>query len=80
MDRSFTFVTKVPPVAALLKKAVGIAKASGQPNTNKVAKIKKAQIKEIAQTKMPDLNAKDIKGAMRIVEGTARSMGIEIIE
>lgn len=77
-DRSFTFITKVPPVAALLKKAAGIAKASGQPKTEKIAKITKEQVKDIAKKKMPDLNATDINGAIRMVEGTARSMGIEI--
>ena len=77
-DRSFTFVTKVPPVAALLKKAAGIAKASGQPKTEKIAKITKEQVKEIAKKKMPDLNASDIDAAVSMVEGTARSMGIEI--
>ncbi len=77
-DRSFSFITKVPPVAALLKKAAGIAKASGQPKTEKIAKITKEQVKEIAKKKMPDLNANDVNGAIRMVEGTARSMGIEI--
>lgn len=77
-DRSFTFVTKVPPVAALLKKAAGIAKASGQPKAEKIAKITKEQVKEIAKKKMPDLNASDIDAAVSMVEGTARSMGIEI--
>ena len=79
-DRSFTFITKVPPVSSLLKRAAGIAKASGEPNRNKVAKVNKAQIKEIAEKKMPDLNANTIEAAMRIVEGTARSMGIEVVE
>lgn len=77
-DRSFTFVTKVPPVAALLKKAAGIAKASGEPNKTKVAKVSKKQVREIAEKKMADLNANDIEGAVKMVEGTARSMGIEI--
>jgi len=77
-DRSFTFVTKVPPVAALLKKAAGIAKASGDPNKTKVAKVSKQQVREIAEKKMADLNATNIEGAVRMVEGTARSMGIEI--
>ncbi len=77
-DRSFTFATKVPPVAALLKKAAGIAKASGQPKTEKIAKITKEQVEEIAKKKMPDLNAVDVNGAIKMVEGTARSMGIEI--
>jgi large subunit ribosomal protein L11 len=77
-DRSFTFVTKVPPVTALLKRAAGIAKASGEPNKTKVAKVSRQQIREIAEKKMADLNATDIEGAIRMVEGTARSMGIEI--
>jgi large subunit ribosomal protein L11 len=78
VDRSFTFVTKVPPVAALLKRAAGIAKASGEPNKTKVAKISKQQVREIAEKKMADLNAKDIEGAMKIIAGTARSMGVEV--
>ena len=78
MDRSFTFVTKVPPVAALLKRAAGIAKASGEPNKTKVAKVSKKQVREIAEKKMTDLNANDIESAVKMVEGTARSMGIEI--
>lgn len=77
-DRSFTFVTKVPPVTALLKRAAGIAKASGEPNKTKVAKVSKQQVREIAEKKMADLNANDIEGAVKMVEGTARSMGIEI--
>ncbi len=77
-DRSFTFVTKVPPVAALLKRAAGIAKASGEPNKTKVAKVSKKQVREIAEKKMADLNASDMEGAVKMVEGTARSMGIEI--
>jgi large subunit ribosomal protein L11 len=77
-DRSFTFVTKVPPVAALLKRAAGIAKASGEPNKTKVAKVSKQQVREIAKKKMADLNANDMEGAVKMVEGTARSMGIEI--
>ena len=77
-DRSFTFILKMPPVSALLKKAVGIAKASGTPNKIKVGKISKKQVQEIAKQKMPDLNANNIEAAMNIVEGTARSMGIEI--
>ncbi|UOC13429.1 50S ribosomal protein L11 [Staphylococcus agnetis] len=75
-DRSFTFITKTPPAAVLLKKAAGIEKGSGEPNKNKVATVTKDQVREIANTKMPDLNAADEKAAMRIVEGTARSMGI----
>jgi large subunit ribosomal protein L11 len=79
-DRTFTFVTKTPPAAVLLKRAAGIAKGSGEPNRNKVGQVTRAQVQEIAETKMPDLNANDIEGAMRIVEGTARSMGITIEE
>jgi len=78
VDRSFTFLTKVPPVAALLKRAAGIAKASGEPNKTKVAKVSKQQVREIAEKKMADLNATNIEGAVKMVEGTARSMGIEI--
>ncbi|MGV3243251.1 50S ribosomal protein L11 [Staphylococcus sp. 11261D007BR] len=77
-DRSFTFITKTPPAAVLLKKAAGIEKGSGEPNKNKVASVTKDQVREIAQTKMPDLNAADEEAAMRIVEGTARSMGITV--
>lgn len=79
-DRSFTFICKTPPASVLLKKAAGIETASGEPNTKKVGKVTKAQVKEIAETKMPDLNANDVDAAMRIIEGTARSMGIEIVE
>ncbi|WP_196592749.1 50S ribosomal protein L11 [Pectinatus sottacetonis] len=79
-DRSFTFITKTPPAAVLLKKAAGIDKASGEPNKTKVAKLARAKVVEIAQTKMPDLNAADIEAATRIIEGTARSMGIEIVD
>jgi large subunit ribosomal protein L11 len=78
-DRSFTFVTKTPPAASLLKKAAGIEKASGEPNRVKVAQVTRDQVREIAQLKLNDLNAYDVEGAMRIVEGTARSMGIEIV-
>ena len=77
-DRSFEFITKTPPAAVLLKKAAKIQKASGEPNTKKVGKVTKDQVKEIAETKMKDLNAADIEAAMRMVEGTARSMGIEV--
>ena len=77
-DRSFTFITKTPPAPILLKKAAGITKASGEPNKNKVASVTKEQVKEIAETKMQDLNAADVEAAMRMVEGTARSMGIEV--
>ena len=77
-DRSFTFITKTPPAAVLLKKAAGIDKASGEPNKNKVATIKRDKVKEIAETKMKDLNAADVEAAMRMVEGTARSMGVVV--
>ncbi|ARD06416.1 50S ribosomal protein L11 [Lactobacillus amylolyticus] len=77
-DRSFEFITKTPPAAILLKQAAKIKKASGEPNTKKVGKVTKDQVKEIAETKMKDLNAADIGAAMRMVEGTARSMGIEV--
>lgn len=77
-DRTYTFVVKQPPASELLKKAAGIAKGSGTPNKTKVAKITKAQLREIAERKMPDLNAEDIESAMRIIEGTARNMGVEI--
>ncbi len=77
-DHSFTFVTKTPPAAVLLKRAAGIAKGSGTPNKEKIGKVTREQIKEIATTKMPDLNAIDVDSAMKIVEGTARSMGIEV--
>jgi large subunit ribosomal protein L11 len=79
-DRSFSFITKTPPAAVLLKKAAGIIKGSGEPNRNKVGKVTRAQVKEIAQTKLPDLNAASLEAAMLTVEGTARSMGIEIVE
>ena len=72
-DRSFTFICKTPPAAVLLKKAAGLEKASGEPNKNKVGKVTRAQVKEIAETKMPDLNANTVEAAMRLVEGTARS-------
>ncbi len=77
-DRSFSFITKTPPAAVLLKKAAGIVKGSGEPNKNKIGKVTRDQVKEIAETKMPDLNANDIENAMRIIEGTARSMGLEV--
>lgn len=79
-DRSFTFITKTPPASTLLLKAAGLEKGSGEPNKNKVGKVTRAQVEEIAKTKMPDLNATDIDAAMRIIEGTARSMGIEVVE
>jgi len=77
-DRSYTFITKTPPASILLKRAVGIAKGSGEPNRNKVGKVTMKQVEEIAKTKMPDLNAGDIEAAKQIVMGTARSMGIEV--
>jgi large subunit ribosomal protein L11 len=77
-DRSFSFITKTPPAAILLKKAAGIEKGSGEPHVNKVAKVSHEDVKKIAELKMPDLNAKDLEGAMRIIAGTARSMGIEV--
>lgn len=77
-DRSFTFITKTPPAAILLKKAAQIAKGSSEPNRNKVAKVTKAQVEEIARLKMPDLNARDLQAAVATISGTARSMGIEI--
>jgi large subunit ribosomal protein L11 len=77
-DRTFTFITKTPPAAILLKRAAQIAKASGEPNRNKVGTVTMAQVREIAELKMPDLNAKDVEGAMKMVMGTARSMGIEV--
>ena len=77
-DKSFTFITKTPPAAVLLIKAAGIEKGSGVPNKNKVGKVTKKQLKEIAETKMPDLNVHDVEAAMKLVAGTARSMGITI--
>ena len=79
-DRSFTFVCKTPPAAVLLKKAAGIDTASGEPNKKKVAKVSRDKVKELAETKMPDLNAASVEAAMKMVEGTARSMGIEIVD
>ena len=79
-DRSFTFITKTPPAAVLLKKAAGIETGSGQPNKNKVGKVTREQVRQIAEQKMPDLNATTIEAAMRMIEGTARSMGIEIVD
>ncbi len=79
-DRSFTFITKTPPAAVLIKKALGIDKASGEPNKTKVAQLTKAQVREIAEMKMPDLNAADVEAAMRMVAGTARSMGVTVEE
>ena len=77
-DRSFTFITKTPPAAALLRQAARVEKGSGEPNKEKVGSVTRAQVKEIAEIKMPDLNAIDIEGAMKVVEGTARSMGITV--
>jgi len=79
-DRSFSFITKTPPAPVLIKKACKIQKASGTPNKTKVAKITKAQVQEIAETKMPDLNAASLEAAMSMIEGTCRSMGIEVVE
>ena len=79
-DRSFTFIMKTPPASDLLKKAAGVIKGSGTPNKDKVGKITSAQVKEIARTKLPDLNAADLPAAVRIIEGTARSMGITVAE
>jgi len=77
-DRSFTFIIKTPPASVLLKKAAGIAKGSGKPNTNKVGRVNRAQIEEVARTKMPDMNAADLEAAVRSIAGSARSMGLEV--
>ena len=77
-DRTFTFVTKTPPASVLLKKAAGLEKGSGEPNKKKVGKVTRRQIREIAEVKLADLNTKDLEAAMRMIEGTARSMGIEV--
>jgi large subunit ribosomal protein L11 len=77
-DRSFTFITKTPPAAVLIKQAAGISKGSGEPNRDKVAKITRDQARQIAERKMPDLNANDLDQATKIIEGTARSMGVEV--
>ena len=79
-DKSFTFITKTPPAAVLLAKAAKVEKGSGEPNRNKVGKVTQAQVREIAEMKMPDLNATDIEAAMKMIAGTARSMGITIAE
>jgi len=79
-DRSFTFELKTPPAAVLLKKAAKVEKGSGEPNRNKIGSVTQAQLREIAQLKLPDLNAKDVDAAMKIVAGTARSMGIDVVE
>jgi large subunit ribosomal protein L11 len=78
-DRSFSFITKTPPAAVLIKKTIGLASGSSVPNKNKVGKLTKEQVKEIATKKMPDLNAASLEAAMRTIEGTARSMGVEIV-
>jgi large subunit ribosomal protein L11 len=79
-DRSFTFITKTPPAAELIKKAAGVAKGSAVPQRDKVGKITRDQVREIANTKLPDLNANDVESAMKIVEGTARSMGVTVAD
>ncbi len=79
-DRSFTFITKTPPAPILLKQALGLETASGEPNKKKVGKVTRAKVREIAELKMKDLNAGSIEAAMRMIEGTARSMGIEVVE
>ena len=76
-DRSFTFITKTPPAAVLIKEALRIEKGSGEPNRNKVGRLSQAQVRQIAETKMPDLNARDVDQAMKVIAGTARSMGVE---
>ena len=77
-DRSFTFITKTPPAAVLIKEQINLEKGSGEPNRNKVGKLTQSQLREIAETKMPDLNANDVEAAMNIIAGTARSMGVEV--
>ncbi|MGF1567922.1 MAG: 50S ribosomal protein L11 [Nodosilinea sp.] len=79
-DRSFTFILKTPPASVLIKKAAGIERGSGEPRTKKVGSITRSQLKEIAETKMPDLNANDVEAAMKIVEGTARNMGVTVAD
>lgn len=79
-DRSFTFILKTPPASVLIRKAIGIERGSGEPNRVKVGSLTRDQLREIAQTKMPDLNANDIEAAMRIVEGTARNMGVTVVD
>jgi large subunit ribosomal protein L11 len=79
-DKSFTFITKTPPAAILLKKEAGIEKGSGQPNRNKVGRVTKAQIRKIAEIKMPDLNCDSLESAMAMVAGAARSMGVEVVD
>lgn len=79
-DRSFTFVTKTPPASVLLLRAAGVEKGAGTPNKQKVGRVTRKQVREIAEMKLPDLNASDVEAAMRMIEGTARSMGIEVVE
>jgi large subunit ribosomal protein L11 len=79
-DRSFSFITKTPPASTLLLKAANVEKGSAEPNRDKVAEVNRQQVEEIAKTKMPDLNAMDVEAAMKIIEGTARSMGIEVVD
>ena len=79
-DKSFTFILKTPPAAILVKKAIGLEKGSGQPNRNKVGKITKAQVRAIAEIKMPDLNTENLESAMAMVAGAARSMGVEVVD
>ena len=78
-DRSFTFITKTPPAAVLIKEALNLEKGSAEPNKDKVGRLRKEQVRQIAETKMPDLNARDVEQAMRIIEGTARSMGVTVV-
>jgi large subunit ribosomal protein L11 len=77
-DRSFTFITKTPPAAVLIKEALNLEKGSAEPNRNKVGRLNRAQVRKIAETKMPDLNARDVEQAMLVIAGTARSMGVEV--
>ena len=79
VDRTFSFITKTPPAAVLLKRAAGIAKGSGEPNKNKIGKVTEKQVEEIAKTTLPDLNARDLAAAIATVKGTARSMGLEVV-
>jgi large subunit ribosomal protein L11 len=79
-DRSFTFITKTPPAAVLLRKAAAVDKGSGTPNRDKVGKVSRRQVRDIAELKMPDLNAASVESAMRMIEGTARSMGIQVVD
>jgi large subunit ribosomal protein L11 len=79
-DRSFTFITKTPPAAVLLREALGVEKGSGEPNRRKIGSLSRAKVREIAELKLPDLNANDVDAAMKIIEGTARSMGVEVVD